>query len=129
MTIDEICRAASKGEPIPKYANLYESMLCSCLRNTYQLFHDGKLTLEQATAEKNHLLYQFDLHKRSVDNHLNSARRYQEITVATEGARTEFRKLVKAHAPEKEIISAACRLVGVLDGIMPIYDIKKEEIM
>lgn len=127
MTIDEICRAASKGESIPKYANLYESMLYSCLRNTYQLFHDGKLTLEQATAEKNHLLYQFDLHKRMEKNHLDSARRYQEITIATEGARTEFRKLVKAKAEAKEIISAACRLVGLLDGIMPIYDIQKEE--
>ena len=127
MTIDEICYAASRGEPIPKYANLYESMLYSSLRNTYDLFRNGKLTLEQATAEKNHLLYQFDLHKRSVDNHLSSARRYQEVTIATEAARTEFRKLLKAKAPEKEIISCACRLVGILDGIMPIYENQKEE--
>lgn len=122
MTIDEICRAASRCDPIPKHINLNESMLYSCLRNTYQQFHNGKISLEQATAEKRHLLYQYDLQRRAADDHLNSARRYQEITIATEAARTDFRKLLKANAPAQEIIAAASRLVGILDGIMPTIE-------
>jgi len=119
MDIKEICDRANRNEPLPDFLQLHDSLLFLSLRHVYNDFHAGQIELDDAKREKNHLIYQHDLWKRRSDDHLTAARRYQKITIATEGVRSEIRKLVRDQAPAEQIINASLRLIGILDGVMP----------
>ena len=116
MTVDEICSAANRNDELPKDIPLHDQLLFLAVRHVYNDYRDGKIEKEQAVREKNHLLYQHDLWTRSAKMHLESARRYQAVTIATEAARDEFRKLMKAKAAPERIVSAANRMVEIWDG-------------
>lgn len=53
MTIDEICAAANRGEPVPENLLLHDAELFVCLRDTYSRYHSGQLKREDAEVEKN----------------------------------------------------------------------------
>ena len=116
MTVDEICSAANRNDELPKDIPLHDQLLFLAVRHVYNDYRDGRIEREQAVREKNHLLYQHDLWTRSAKMHLESARRYQAVTIATEGARADFMKLMKAKAAPERIVSAANRMVEIWDG-------------
>lgn len=116
MTVDKICSAANRNDELPKDIPLHDQLLFLAVRHVYNDYRDGRIEREQAVREKNHLLYQHDLWMRSARMHLESARRYQAITIATEGARVDFMKLMKAKAAPERIVSAANRMVEIWDG-------------
>ena len=84
MTVDEICSAANRNDELPKDIPLHDQLLFLAVRHVYNDYRDGRIEREQAVREKNHLLYQHDLWSRSAKMHLESARRYQAVTIATE---------------------------------------------
>ena len=116
MTVDEICAAANRNDELPRDIPLHDQLLFLAVRHVYNDFRDGRIEKDQAVREKNHLLYQHDLWTRSAKMHLESARRYQAVTIATEGVRADFMKLMKAKAAPGQIISAANRMVEIWDG-------------
>lgn len=116
MTVDEICAAANRNEEMPKNIPLQDQLLFLAVRHVYNDYRDGKIEKEQAVREKNHLLYQHDLWTRSAKMHLESARRYQAVTIATEGARADFMKAIKAGSDAEKIKSAAIKMVEIWDG-------------
>ena len=120
MTIDEICSAANRNDELPKDIPLHDQLLFLAVRHVYNDYRDGRIEREQAVREKNHLLYQHDLWTRSAKMHLESARRYQAVTIATEGARSDFLKLVKAGADAEKIKGAAIKMVEILDGVRSV---------
>ena len=120
MTIDEICSAANRNDELPKDIPLHDQLLFLAVRHVYNDYRDGRIEKEQAVREKNHLLYQHDLWTRSAKMHLESARRYQAVTIATEGARSDFLKLVKAGADAEKIKGAAIKMVEILDGVRSV---------
>ena len=120
MTVDEICSAANRNDELPKDIPLHDQLLFLAVRHVYNDYRDGRIEREQAVREKNHLLYQHDLWTRSAKMHLESARRYQAVTIATEGARSDFLKLVKAGADAEKIKGAAIKMVEILDGVRSV---------
>lgn len=120
MTIDELCAAANRGEPLPDGLQLHDSLLYQSLRHIYQRFHAGQMDLETAQREKNHLLYQHTLWKKQQQYALDAARRYQQITIITEGVRADLRKQIRDKAPPEQIIGTAVKLIDILDGLRPL---------
>lgn len=120
METSKICELANRSDPMPDCLQLHDSLLFQAMRTVYQRFHDGRIDLETAKAEKNKLLYQHSLWKQRSEDHLNSARRYQHMTIATEWARDDLRKAIRDNAPADEIKACASRLLGILDGVMPM---------
>jgi hypothetical protein len=118
LTFDEICAAAYKGNELPENIPLHDQLLFATMRHISNAYRSDGISKDQATLEKNRVRYQYNLWKRAADDHLASARRYQEITIATEGMRSEIRKLVRDQAPAEQIINASLRLIGILDGVM-----------
>ena len=116
MTVDEICSAANRNDELPKYISLHDQLLFLAVRHVYNDYRDGRIEKEQAVREKNHLLYQHDLWSRSAKMHLESARRYQAVTIATEGARADFMKAIKAGASAERIKATAVKMVEIWDG-------------
>lgn len=120
MTIDEICSAANRNDELPKDIPLHDQLLFLAVRHVYNDYRDGRIEREQAVREKNHLLYQHDLWTRSAKMHLESARRYQAVTIATEGARADFMKAIKSGASAERIKAAAVKMVEIWDGVRSV---------
>lgn len=120
MTFDEICAAAYHGDQLPENIPLHDQLLFSTMRYISSAYRTDGISKDQATQEKNRVRYQHDLWKRAADTHLQSARRYQHMTIATEWARDDLRKAIRDNAPPDEIKACASRLLGILDGVMPI---------
>jgi len=115
MDIKEICDRANRNEELPECLQLHEELLFLSLRHVYNDFHAGKIDLEQARREKNRILYQHDLWQKQAATHLESARRYQQITILTEGIRAEFRKQLRDGAPPDQLVNTAIKLVKTWD--------------
>ena len=120
MTIEELCAAANRGEPLPDCLQLHDSLFYQAMRHVYKRFHDGDIDLETAQREKNSLIYQHKLWKKQQDFALDSARRYQEITIITEGLRADLRKQIRNQAPPEQIIFTAVKLIDVGDGLQRV---------
>lgn len=118
MTVEELSELANKNEPIPENLALHDILLYQCLRNTYQQFHAGMMDLQTAQKEKGRILYQYDVFAKQQKNALEMAKHYQKITIATEGLRCEFRKLMNAQEEQKKAIDTAKRLVDTWDGLV-----------
>ena len=116
MTIDEICSAANRGDELPDCLTLHDQLLFLSVRRIYDDYRNGRIEKDQAIREKNKILYQHRLWAKQSQMHLDSARRYQAVTIATEGARADFMKLMKAKAAPERIVSAANRMVEIWDG-------------
>ena len=116
MDIKELSERANRNEEIPQGLQLHDSLLFLSLRHVYAQFHDGRIDVETATREKNQLIYQHGLWKKQADAALEAARRYQTITIVTEGARSELRKKILTKAPPEDIVGTAARLVELWDG-------------
>ena len=116
MDIKEICDRANRNEELPEALQLHEELLFLSLRHVYNDFHAGKIDLEQARREKNRILYQHDLWQKQAATHLESARRYQQITILTEGFRAEFRKQLRDGAPPDKLVDTAIKLIETWDG-------------
>ena len=117
MEIQEICDRANRGEELPERLQLHDQLLFLSLRHVYSDFHAGKIDLEAAKREKHRLLYQHQLQEQRQNDALDSALRYQQIIISTEGSRSDLCRLIQAHADPEQIVSVACRLVEALDGI------------
>lgn len=117
MDIKELSERANRNEEIPQGLQLHDSLLFLSLRHVYAQFHDGRIDMETAAKEKNQLIYQHRLWKQRQNDNLESARRYQQIIISTEGSRSDLCRLIKEHADPEQIVSVACRLVEALDGI------------
>ena len=115
MDIKEICDRANRNEELPDCLQLHEELLFLSLRHVYNDFHGGKIDLEQARREKNRILYRHELWKKSQDSALSAARRYQQITIATEGARSELRCQIRDKAPADKIIGTAVKMAEIWD--------------
>jgi ribosomal protein S4 len=115
MDIKEICDRANRNEQIPSCLQLHDSLLFVSLRHVYQQFHEGKIDLDTAKAEKNHLLYQHRQWEKQSATHLESARRYQQITIMTEGIRADFRRQLRDGAPPEQLVNTAIKLVETWD--------------
>ena len=122
MTIDEICSAANRGDELPDCLTLHDQLLFLSVRQIYDDYRNGRIEKDQAIREKNKILYQHRLWARQSQMHLDSARRYQAVTIATEGARSDFRKLMKSGAAPDRIIGAANRMVEIWDGLRSVMD-------
>ena len=116
MTIDEICSAANRGDELPDCLTLHDQLLFLSVRRIYDDYRNGRIEKDQAIREKNKILYQHRLWARQSQMHLDSARRYQAVTIATEWARSNFLKLVKAGADAEKIKGAAIKMVEIWDG-------------
>ena len=116
MTVDEICAAAYRGEELPDCLALHDQLLFLSVRQVYDDFKHERIEEDQAKREKRKILYQHRLWERQSQMHLDSARRYQAVTIAAEGARADFMKLMKAKAAPERIVSAANRMVEIWDG-------------
>lgn len=127
MDISEMCDLANRNQPLPDCIQLHDSLLFLSLRHVYADFHAGKIDKDQARTEKNRLVYQHSLWKRNQDNALEAAQRYQSIVIATEGSRSELRQLIKEHADPEKIVSAACKLIEAIDGILPAWEVDHAE--
>lgn len=117
MTVEELSELANKNEPMPENLELHDILLYQCLRNTYQQFHAGMMDLQTAQKEKSIILYQHKIYDRHQKTALEMARNYQKITIATEGLRCEFRKLMNAQEEQKKALETAKQLVDVWDGL------------
>ena len=116
MTVDEICSAANRGYELPEHLTLHDQLLFLSVRQIYDDYRNGRIEKDQAIREKRKVLYQYQLWAKQSELHLNSARRYQAVTIATEGARADFLKLVKAGADAEKIKNAAIKMVEIWDG-------------
>lgn len=117
MTLDELCAAANRGEPVPDGLLLHDAELFVCLRDTYSRYHSGQLTQEAAEVEKKRLLYQHDLHARQHADMMRSIRRYQSILKAVNKYQHTLRYQLFNKAPADEIVETARHISDVLDGI------------
>lgn len=115
MDINEICDRANRNEELPRTLQLHDSLLFLSLRHVYNDFHAGKIEIEEARREKSHLLYQHQLWERQAAAHLESARRYQQITILTEGIRADFRQQLRDKAPYDQLVNTAIKLVETWD--------------
>ena len=115
MDIKEICDRANRNEELPSALQLHDSLLFLSLRHVYNDYHAGKIEMDQAKREKAHLLYQHQLWERQSATHLESARRYQQITILTEGIRSDFRKQLRDGAPPDQLVNTAIKLVETWD--------------
>lgn len=115
MDIKEICDRANRNEELPDRLQLHEELLFLSLRHVYNDYHAGKIEMDQAKREKNRLLYQHNLWERQSATHLESARRYQQITILTEGIRAEFRRQLRDGAPPDQLVNTAIKLVETWD--------------
>ena len=116
MTLDELCAAANRGEPVPDNLLLHDAELYVCLRDTYARFHSGQLKREDAELEKKRLLYQHDLHRRQHDDLIKWARRYQNIIKAVNKYQHTLRYQLFNKADPAEIVETARHISDVLDG-------------
>ena len=116
MDIKELSERANRNEEIPQGLQLHDSLLFLSLRNVYAQFHDGRIDRETAQREKNQLIYQHDLWKRSADSALAAARRYQTITIVTEGVRSDLCRQLRDKAPPEQIVHTAAKLVELWEG-------------
>ena len=114
--MDEICAAAYRGEELPDCLALHDQLLFLSVRQVYDDFKHERIEEDQAKREKRKILYQHQLWSKQSQMHLESARRYQAVTIATEGARADFMKLMKVKAAPERIVSAANRMVEIWDG-------------
>lgn len=117
MTIEEICSAANRGEPVPDGLLLHDAELFACLRDTYSRYHSGQLSRENAELEKKRLLYQHDLHRRQHEGIMRDIRRYQAILKTVNKYQHTLRYQLFHKAPAEEIVETARHISDVLDGI------------
>jgi hypothetical protein len=122
MTIEEICSAANRGEPVPDNLLLHDAELFVCLRDTYSRYHSGQLKREDAEVEKKRLLYQHDLHARQHADMMRSIRRYQSILNAVNKYQHWLRRQIWQKAPPEEIVETARHISDVLDGFERVKD-------
>lgn len=116
MTIDEICSAANRGEPIPDNMLLHDAMLFACLRETYSKFHAGLLSKEDAVTEKQRLLYQHHIHARQHADMMDGIRYHNAIIRAVNLYQTDLRKAIQ-NGDKDAAVDAAIHISNVLDGI------------
>jgi hypothetical protein len=126
MTIDEICAAANRGEPVPENLLLHDAELYVCLRDTYSRYHSGQLKREDAEVEKKRLLYQHDLHKRQHAGMMRDIRRYQSILNAVNKYQHTLRYQLWNKAAPEEIVETARHISNVLDGFERVKDGRTE---
>lgn len=116
MTLDELCAAANRGEPVPDGLLLHDAELFVCLRDTYSRYHSGQLKREDAEVEKKRLLYQHDLHKRQHAGMMRDIRRYQGILKTVNKYQHTLRYQLFHKAPAEEIVETARHISDILDG-------------
>jgi hypothetical protein len=122
MTIEEICSAANRGEPVPDNLLLHDAELFVCLRDTYSRYHSGQLKREDAEVEKKRLLYQHDLHARQHAGMMKDIRRYQAILKKINKYQHTLRYQLFHKAPPEEIVETARHISDVLDGFERVED-------
>jgi len=122
LTVQEICEAANRNEELPDLLPLHDQLLFLSVRQIYNDFRSGRIEKEQAAREKNRLVYQHNLWMRQSRDHVEAARRYQAVTIATETARADFRKLLRDGADDSKLKAAAIRLIEIWDGTRSIIE-------
>lgn len=121
MTIDEICFAANRGEPIPDNMLLHDAMLFSCLRETYSRFHSGLLSMDDAMTEKQRLLYQYHIHARQHTDMMKAIQHYNAIIRAVNVYQADLRRAIR-DGDEDHALEAATHISLVLDGVERVKD-------
>lgn len=117
MTLDELCAAANRGEPVPDGLLLHDMLFYICIRDTYTRFHSGLLSLEDAEIEKKRLLYQRNIYARQHETMMKWIRRYQSILKSVNKYQHTLRYQLFHKAPPEEIVETARHISDVLDGI------------
>ena len=121
MTIDEICFAANRGEPIPDNMLLHDAMLFSCLRETYSRFHSGLLSMDDAMTEKQRLLYQYHIHARQHTDMMKAIQHYNAIIRAVNVYQADLRRAIR-DGDKDQALDAATHISMVLDGVERVKD-------
>lgn len=121
MTIDEICSAANRGEAVLDAMLLHEALLFACLRETYNRFRSGLLSMEDAMTEKQRLLYQFHIHERQHTDMMKAIRHYNAIIRAINVYQADLRRAIR-DGDKDHALDAATHISLVLDGIERIKE-------
>lgn len=121
MTIDDICSAANRGEAVPDSMLLHEALLFACLRETYNRYHSGLLSMEDAMTEKQRLLYQFHIHERQHADMMQAIRHHNEIIKAVNIYQADLRRAIR-NGDNDKALDAATHISMVLDGIERVKD-------
>ena len=121
MTIDEICAAANRGEPVPGNLLLHDAELFVCLRDTYSRYHSGQLKREDAEVEKKRLLYQHDLHARQHAGMMKAIRHHNAIIRAVNAYQADLRRAIR-EGDKDHALDAATHISMVLDGVERVKD-------
>ena len=121
MTIEEICSAANRCDPVPDNLLLHDAELFVCLRDTYSRFHSGLLSKEDAMVEKQRLLYQHHIHARQHADMMQSIRHHNAIIKAVNIYQADLRRAIRDGDNDKAL-DAATHISMVLDGIERVKD-------
>lgn len=121
MTIEEICSAANRGEPVPDNLLLHDAELFACLRETYNRYHSGLLSMEDAMTEKQRLLYQFHIHERQHADMMKAIRHYNAIIRAVNAYQADLRRAIR-DGDKDQALDAATHISMVLDGVERVKD-------
>ena len=121
MTIDDICSAANRGEAVPDSMLLHEALLFACLRETYNRYHSGLLSMEDAMTEKQRLLYQFHIHTKQHADMMQAIRHHNEIIKAVNIYQADLRRAIR-NGDNDKALDAATHISMVLDGIERVKD-------
>ena len=121
MTLDELCAAANRGEPVPDNLLLHDAELFVCLRDTYSRFHSGLISKEDAMTEKQRLIYQHHIHTKQHADMMQAIRHHNAIIRAINIYQSDLRRAIR-DGNKDQALDAATHISLVLDGIERVKD-------
>lgn len=112
MTPDELERLAKNHDNLPRYTTLPDSCYYWTMRNLWDSLKAGHISREDASAEKKHLLRQYQEFKAAYDNMCRVYRQDQDNIRKSEMLRTAVTKADTI----TEKLQYAVQIVGAMTG-------------
>lgn len=88
----EFERAAMNGDPMPDGLALEGQLMFQALALLYTRYRRGEISREMASAEKGHLLYEYDLRQRKAKQAAGLSAWHTKLLKEIEAAQCRYRK-------------------------------------